>query len=52
MRKDVDKDGRLSRSEIGSRLTPFFETADADKDTLLTLNEIKTAMLTEPTTNE
>jgi N-acetylneuraminic acid mutarotase len=47
MRKDIDKDGRLSRAELGSRMEEFFRNADADEDERLTYQEILNALKSE-----
>ncbi|MEX0793795.1 MAG: DUF3386 family protein [Pirellulaceae bacterium] len=44
MRKDVDKDGKLSAEELGSRLGSLLETGDADQDGLLTQDELEAAL--------
>lgn len=44
MRKDTDKDGRLSRDEIGGRMSSFFDSADVDGDGYLTYEEVLQAM--------
>lgn len=40
MRKDTDKDGRLDASELGKRMADFFQRADSDTDSFLTLAEV------------
>jgi hypothetical protein len=40
MRRDTDKDGRLSQQELGSRMQDFFQRADRDRDGYLTFEEI------------
>ena len=43
MRKDTDKDGKLSGSELGNRMTKFVQKADSNGDSLLTYVEVKAA---------
>lgn len=44
LRKDTDKDGRLSASELGSRLSDFFSSADTNSDNFVTLTEAVAAL--------
>ncbi|MEM6472509.1 MAG: DUF3386 family protein [Planctomycetota bacterium] len=39
MRKDADKDGKLSFAELGSRMATFAEAADSDGDKLISFTE-------------
>jgi N-acetylneuraminic acid mutarotase len=47
MRKDSDKDWKLSREEVGGRLTEFFDKADANRDGALEYSEVLDAMKAE-----
>lgn len=47
MRKDADKDGRLSFDELGQRMLAFAKKADSDGDTFVTFSEAKTALSAE-----
>ena len=47
MRKDSDKDGRLSLVELGDRMAEFFASADANTDGYVTLTEAVSAIETE-----
>lgn len=44
MRKDADKDGKLSAKELGSRMVNFLKAADTDGDTLVSFTEAKNKM--------
>lgn len=44
MRKDTDKDGKLSAAELGSRMKNFFHKADQNQDQTLTLEELTTVI--------
>lgn len=44
MRKDADKDGLLSKAEIGQRMTAFFDSADKDQDGLLSHDDVLLAV--------
>jgi len=44
MRKDTDKDGKLSVAELGSRMAEFAKAADADGDTMVSFTEAKSKM--------
>ncbi|WP_197452137.1 DUF3386 family protein [Rosistilla carotiformis] len=44
MRKDVDKDGKLSREELGKRMADFAAAADSDGDQLISFTEAKAKM--------
>ncbi|MEO1525758.1 MAG: DUF3386 family protein [Planctomycetota bacterium] len=44
MRRDTDKDGKLSAAELGSRMAKFVERADSDGDQLVSFIEAKTVM--------
>jgi N-acetylneuraminic acid mutarotase len=64
MRKDTNKDGKLSADELGKRMSIFAEAADTDGDGLVSFREAKTKMeadeqaekeaneSTEPTSND
>jgi len=41
MRKDTDKDGKLSIEELGRRMGDFFKAADTDGDSLVSFAEAK-----------
>jgi len=41
MRQDVDKDGKLSAKELGSRFADFVTSGDMDKDGMLSFDELK-----------
>lgn len=41
MRRDSDKDGKLSLEELGSRLAEFVTSADQDQDGLVSFIELK-----------
>ncbi|QGJ68758.1 N-acetylneuraminate epimerase [Planctomycetales bacterium 10988] len=43
MRKDANKDGQVSRNELGNRMTAFFESADSNSDQMLSYTEVKEA---------
>src|SRR5690606_13109786 len=43
MRKDADKDGKLTADELGSRLVALLEEGDANGDGVLTYSEAKAA---------
>lgn len=51
MRKDMNKDGKLSREELGQRMAEFFNKADANADDLLTLDEAVAALEAEAKSN-
>ena len=44
MRKDTDKDGKLSLDELGKRMADFAEDADTNGDGLISFEEAKEAM--------
>ncbi len=44
LRKDTDKDGKLSAAELGERLGSLIELGDADNDGLLTKSELLEAL--------
>jgi len=44
MRKDTDKDGKLSADELGKRMGDFVKQADTDGDTLVSFTEAKAKM--------
>jgi hypothetical protein len=44
MRKDTNKDGIVSKAEIGQRMTRFFDSADQDRDGFLTEEEVLSAI--------
>ncbi|MEM7308746.1 MAG: DUF3386 family protein [Planctomycetota bacterium] len=44
MRKDQDRDGKLSRDELGSRLESLFADGDTDEDGVLSYNEVEAAL--------
>ncbi|MEL7266005.1 MAG: hypothetical protein AAFP69_14490 [Planctomycetota bacterium] len=44
MRKDTDKDGKLSASELGKRMSAFAKAADTDGDTLVSFAEAEAKM--------
>jgi N-acetylneuraminic acid mutarotase len=41
MRRDANKDGKLSSEELGSRFADFVRTADQDQDGLVSFSELK-----------
>lgn len=44
MRKDTDKDGKLSVDELGKRMADFAKAADTDGDTLVSFTEAEAKM--------
>lgn len=44
IRKDVNKDGKLSKAELGKRLASLIESGDSDGDGLLSLVEAKVVL--------
>lgn len=47
MRKDTDKDGKLSIEELGKRMTNFSKAADTDGDSLVSYDEAKAKMVAD-----
>ncbi|MEW4528094.1 DUF3386 family protein [Maioricimonas sp. JC845] len=47
MRQDTDKDGKLSREELGARMADFFRSADQDGDGFVSLQEAKAALVAQ-----
>lgn len=46
MRKDVNKDGKLSKQELGKRMFDFFQDTDQNADGFVTFSEAATAIET------
>jgi hypothetical protein len=51
MRKDVNKDGKLSLDELGTRMIDFVTRADRDGDRLLSFEEIKSTITAQAESN-
>ncbi|MEL7267306.1 MAG: hypothetical protein AAFP69_21195, partial [Planctomycetota bacterium] len=47
MRKDLNKDGKLSAEELGKRMAPFVEAADTNDDQLVSFQEAETKLKAE-----
>ena len=44
MRRDTDKDGLLSREELGKRMKEIFDAADANEDQRVSFQELLTKL--------
>ncbi len=52
LRKDTNKDGKLSREELGQRMTAFFDKADTNSDNSLTFDETVAALKADEAAND
>ncbi|MEM9826519.1 MAG: hypothetical protein AAF958_08010 [Planctomycetota bacterium] len=52
MRRDSNKDGKLSLDELGKRMAPFIESADKDGDRLVSFNEAESKMKADEAAEE